>query len=54
MSKEDLEKMMPKFRSEEDIHIVVAGGEAGKFSAAFHGWVTGSIGSIPVSRKIDI
>jgi hypothetical protein len=54
MSEEALDRMMPKFRTEEDIHIVVAGGEAGKFSAAFHGWVTGSIGSIPVSRKIDI
>ena len=54
MSEEALDKMMPKFRTEEDIHIVVAGGEAGKFSAAFHGWVTGSMGSIPVSRKIDI
>ncbi len=54
MSEEALNKMMPKFRTEEDIHIVVAGGEAGKFSAAFHGWVTGNIGSIPVSRKIDI
>ena len=54
MSEEALDRMMPKFRTEDDIHIVVAGGEAGKFSAAFHGWVTGSIGSIPVSRKIDI
>lgn len=54
MSEEVLDRMMPKFRTEDDIHIVVAGGEAGKFSAAFHGWVTGSIGSIPVSRKIDI
>lgn len=54
MSEEALNKMMPKFRTEEDINIVVAGGEAGKFSAAFHGWVTGNIGSIPVSRKIDI
>jgi len=54
MSEEALNRMMPKFRTEDDIHIVVAGGEAGKFSAAFHGWVTGSIGSIPVSRKIDI
>ena len=27
--------------------------EAGKFSAAFHGWVTGAMGSLPVSRKIE-
>lgn len=48
-----LDRAMPKFRSEEDIHIVVAGSEAGKFSAAFHGWAVGPIGSIPVSRKIE-
>ena len=48
-----LNKMMTKFRQDEDIHIVVAGGEAGKFSGAFHGWVTGNVGSIPVSRKIQ-
>ncbi|MCR9260808.1 MAG: hypothetical protein NXH95_13860 [Pseudomonadaceae bacterium] len=48
-----MDKMMPKFRSEDDIHIVVAGSQAGKFSGAFHGWASGEIGSIPVSRKID-
>jgi hypothetical protein len=42
-----------KFASEKNIHIVVAGSEAGKFSAAFHGWVTGEMGSLPVSRKIE-
>ena len=52
MSEEQLDRIMPKFRSEDDIHIVVAGSEAGKFSGAFHGWVTGEIGSISVSRKI--
>jgi hypothetical protein len=35
------------------MHIVVAGSEAGKFSAAFHGWLTGAAGSAVVSRKID-
>ncbi|MDA1074974.1 MAG: redoxin domain-containing protein [Proteobacteria bacterium] len=48
-----MDRMIPKFRSEEDIHIVVAGSEAGKFSGAFHGWATGEIGSISVSRKIE-
>ncbi|WP_411288685.1 TlpA family protein disulfide reductase [Phenylobacterium sp.] len=43
----------PKFASDKFIHIVVAGSEAGKFSAAFHGWVTGPAGSTVVSRKID-
>ncbi|NOX51720.1 MAG: TlpA family protein disulfide reductase [Gammaproteobacteria bacterium] len=53
MSEEQLDRRLPKFKSEDDIHIVVAGSEAGKFSAAFHGWATGEIGSISVSRKID-
>ena len=53
MDEATLNKLMTKFRRDEDIHIVVAGGEAGKFSGAFHGWVTGSVGSIPVSRKIE-
>ncbi len=43
----------PKFADTKFIHIVVAGSEAGKFSAAFHGWVTGAAGSAVVSRKID-
>ena len=46
-------RRLPKFRSTEDIHIVVAGAEAGKFSGIFHGWATGAIGSIAVSRKIE-
>lgn len=53
MDEASLDKMMTKFRRDEDIHIVVAGSDAGKFSGAFHGWVTGNIGSIPVSRKIE-
>lgn len=48
-----LDKQLPKFKSAEDIHLVVAGSDAGKFSGAFHGWATGEIGSIPVSRKIE-
>ena len=53
MTEEALQKELPKFRSDEDIHIVVAGADAGKFSGAFHGWATGEIGSISVSRKIE-
>ncbi|MEM7004069.1 MAG: TlpA family protein disulfide reductase, partial [Pseudomonadota bacterium] len=53
MTDEQLDKKLPKFRTDEDIHIVVAGAEAGKFSGAFHGWATGEIGSISVSRKIQ-
>lgn len=45
--------MVTKFPSDEDIHIVVAGSDAGKFSGAFHGWATGPIGTISVSKKIE-
>ena len=53
MDEQALARKLPKFRRDEDIHIVVAGAEAGKFSGAFHGWVTGEVGSMPVSRKIE-
>jgi thiol-disulfide isomerase/thioredoxin len=43
-----------KFASADHIHIVVAGSEAGKFSSAFHGWVSGETGSVAVSKKIDL
>lgn len=52
LSEEQLDAPAPKFRNEDYIHIVVAGSDAGKFSAAFHGWATGEIGSASVSRKI--
>ena len=52
-SESDLDQLVPKFRSTDNIHIVIAGGEAGKFSAVFAGWASGPIGSIPVSRKIE-
>jgi hypothetical protein len=53
MDEEKLNKVVTKFGSDSNIHIVVAGSEAGKFSGCFHGWLTGPKGSIPVSRKID-
>jgi len=53
MTDAQLDMLVPKFSSDQHIHIVVAGSEAGKFSAAFHGWVTGTAGSGPVSRKIE-
>ena len=52
MDEATLSKSLSKFKSENDIHIVVAGSEAGKFSGAFHGWAMGEMGSMPVSRKI--
>jgi len=53
LTEAQLAEPTPKFASDKHIHIVVAGSEAGKFSAAFHGWVTGAAGSASVSRKID-
>ena len=50
---EQLEQRIPKFRKPENINIIVAGGEAGKFSSAFGGWFSGPMGSISVSRKIE-
>lgn len=44
---------LTKFASAKDIHVVIAGSDAGKFSGAFHGWVTGPGGSIVVSQKIE-
>ena len=44
---------VPKFAAKENLHVVVAGAEAGKFSGIFHGWAGGEIGSVPVSRKIE-
>ncbi|MDF3413226.1 TlpA family protein disulfide reductase [Sulfitobacter sp. M57] len=46
--------IVSKFASTDFIHIVVAGSEAGKFSSAFHGWVSGETGSLSVSKKIDL
>ena len=51
-SAEQLEQRIAKFQTAENIHIVVAGGDAGKFSAIFGGWVSGPGGSIPVSRRV--
>jgi hypothetical protein len=52
-TEEELNKKIPKFQSTRNIHIVVAGGPAGKFSAMFGGWASGSYGSVPTSRKIE-
>jgi len=43
---------LPKFRP-GGIHIVHCGGGAGLFSAIIGGWVTGEIGSEPVTREIQ-
>ncbi len=43
---------VPKFRRDDDVLMVVAGGSAGKFSAVVGGWVGGRMGSIAVTREI--
>ncbi len=53
MTETQLATPSPKFADGKFIHIVVAGSEAGKFSAAFHGWLTGAAGSAVVSKRIE-
>ena len=53
MDEKELNRLIPKFASSDKIHIVLAGSEAGMFTAAFHGWASGSMGSIPTSQKIE-
>ncbi|MPZ97867.1 MAG: redoxin domain-containing protein [Dehalococcoidia bacterium] len=48
-----LDRPIPKFAGPEYIHLVVAGADAGKFSAVLEGWASGPRGSMPVSRKIE-
>lgn len=43
---------LSKFRDPGVIHIVVAGGPAGKFAAVVGGWVQGPMGSQVVTRRI--
>ena len=43
-----------KFRSPDAIFVVVAGGTAGRFSAAIPGWVADELGSTPVSKRIQV
>ncbi len=49
---EALDTPLPKFRRDDDILIVVAGGTAGKFSAVVGGWASGAAGSTAVTREI--
>ena len=45
--------MIPKFASTEEIHVVVAGGTAGRFSVAIPGWLGTRNGSRPVTRPVE-
>ena len=48
-----LERHVPKFASPDKILIMVAGGTAGKFSAALGGWASGEAGSKAVTGIIE-
>jgi thiol-disulfide isomerase/thioredoxin len=48
----DGEPCYRKFRSPESLHIVVAGGTAGKFSAVIGSWASGPVGSQMVTYPI--
>ena len=48
----DLDAPVAKFGAAANIHLVVAGSKAGKFSAILAGWATGPRGSQMTSRKI--
>jgi len=48
-----MDTLLPKFAKNENIVIVVAGGEAGKFGAFVPGWVSGPTGSIITTRTIE-
>jgi hypothetical protein len=52
-TEEQLDQLVPKFASTDNIHLVVAGSDAGKFSSVFQGWASGPRGSMVVSRKIE-
>ena len=45
--------LIAKFPSPEEIHIVVAGGTAGRFSVAVAGWLGTKNGSRPVTRPVE-
>jgi hypothetical protein len=48
------DEMISKFPSPEEIHVVVAGGTAGRFSVAIPGWLGARNGSSPVTRAVEM
>jgi hypothetical protein len=48
----ELSKLLPKFHNTELISIIVAGGPAGKVSAAFPGWVAIRFGSTLIGATL--
>ena len=51
-SEPDPDALIPKFPSPDDLHIVVSGGTAGRFSMAIPGWLGTRNGSTPVTVAI--
>jgi hypothetical protein len=49
-----LDMPLAKFRTDDQLTIVVAGSDAGMFSAIIGGWVAGDMGSQMTTRKIAI
>ncbi|MGH7388471.1 MAG: hypothetical protein ACREM3_03315 [Candidatus Rokuibacteriota bacterium] len=49
----DREALVPKFPSVEEVHVLVAGGTAGRFSVAVPGWLGTRNGSCPVTRPVE-
>jgi len=47
-----LDELIPKFPSMADMHVVVAGGTAGRFSMAVPGWLGTRNGSAPISVAV--
>jgi hypothetical protein len=52
-SRPEPETMISKFPSPEEIHVVVAGGTAGRFSVAIPGWLGTRNGSRPITRAVE-
>src|SRR6266481_4027044 len=46
------EELVPKFPSVEEIHVIVAGGTAGRFSMAIAGWLGTKNGSAPITVPV--
>ena len=46
--------LVSKFPSVEEIHILVAGGTAGRFSMAIPGWLGTKNGSRPLTRLVEL
>lgn len=52
LSEPRLDDLIPKFPSVDEIHVVVAGGTAGRFSLAIPGWLGTKNGSHPVTVPV--